>query len=228
MHIDMSTLSPIQAYALMTQTVIPRPVAWVLTENEDKSHNLAPFSYFNGLASDPPMIMLSIGLAPDGSIKDTRVNIETRKEFIVHIAHREMAEPMTKSSATMPRNESEVDMLGLELADMPGSNLPRLADCRIAYACELDSIHMIKEQAIVYATLKHLYVDDAATGTDAKGRMNVNAVDVDPIGFTESGMPVGIQLIGPPRGEAVVLQVGLAIERVLSLGAEPIDPNITT
>jgi amidase len=48
-----------------------------------------------------------------------------------------------------------------------------------------------------------------------------------PIGFTESGMPVGIQLIGPPRGEAVVLQVGLAIERVLNLGAEPIDPNIT-
>jgi len=47
-----------------------------------------------------------------------------------------------------------------------------------------------------------------------------------PIGFTESGMPVGIQLIGPPRGEAVVLQVGLAIERVLNLGAEPIDPKI--
>jgi len=187
MHIDMSTLSPIQAYALMTQTVIPRPVAWVLSENEDKSHNLAPFSYFNGLASDPPMIMLSIGLAPDGSIKDTRVNIEARKEFIVHIAHREMAEPMTKSSATMPRNESEVDMLGLELAEMPGTSLPRLADCRIAYACELDSIHMIKEQAIVFATLKHFYVDDAATGKDAKGRMCVNAVDVDPIGRLGGG-----------------------------------------
>ena len=47
-----------------------------------------------------------------------------------------------------------------------------------------------------------------------------------PIGFTESGMPVGIQLIGPPRGEAVVLQVGLAIERVLNLGSEPIDPKV--
>ena len=187
MHIDMSTLAPIQAYALMTQTVIPRPVAWVLTENPDNSYNLAPFSYFNGLASDPPMIMLSIGMAPDGSIKDTRANIESNKEFIAHIAHREMAEPMTKSSATMPRNESEVEMLNLELAEMPGSSLPRLADCRIAYACEYDSMHMIKNQAIIFATLKHLYVDDAVTGKDAKGRMCVNGADVDPIGRLGGG-----------------------------------------
>ncbi|OED42797.1 protein/domain typically associated with flavoprotein oxygenase, DIM6/NTAB family protein [Chromatiales bacterium (ex Bugula neritina AB1)] len=187
MHIDMSTLAPIQAYALMTQTVIPRPVAWVLTENDDKSHNLAPFSYFNGLASDPPMIMISIGLAPDGSIKDTRVNIEERKHFIVHIAHREMAEAMTKSSATMPRNESEITMLDLELAEMPGSSLPRLKDCRIAYACEYDSMHMIKDQSIVFAHLKHLYVDDAITGKDAKGRMCINAIDADPLGRLGGG-----------------------------------------
>jgi len=187
MHIDMSTLSSVQAYALMTQTVIPRPVAWILSENDDSSYNLAPFSYFNGLASDPPMIMISIGLAPDGSLKDTRVNIEARKHFVAHIAHREMAEPVTKSSATMPANKSEVDMLGLELTDMPGSDLPRLADCRIAYACEYDSMHMIREQAIVFAHLKHLFVDDSVTGKDAKGRMCVNAVDVDPLGRLGGG-----------------------------------------
>ncbi len=187
MHIDMSTLKPVQAYALMTQTVIPRPVAWILTQNGDDSYNLAPFSYFNGLASDPPMIMISFGLAPDGSLKDTRANIESRKEFIVHIAHREMAEAMTKSSATMPPNESEVDMLKLPLAEMPGSSLPRLADCRIAYACEYDSIHMIKDQAIVFATLKHLYAADEVVGKDAKGRVCINAVDVDPLGRLGGG-----------------------------------------
>lgn len=187
MHIDMSTLSPVQAYALMTQTVIPRPVAWILTENKDKSYNLAPFSYFNGLASDPPMIMISFGLAPDGSLKDTRNNIDARKEFIVHIAHREMAEAMTKSSATMPANESEVEMLNLPLAEMPGTSLPRLADCRIAYACEYDSTHMIKDQAIVFATLKHLYAADEVVGEDAKGRMCINAVDVDPLGRLGGG-----------------------------------------
>jgi len=187
MHIDMSTLSTVQAYALMTQTVIPRPVAWILTGNEDKSFNLAPFSYFNGLASDPPMIMVSFGLAPDGAMKDTRVNIERNKEFIVHIAHREMAEAMTKSSATMPANESEVDMLGLELAEMPGSGLPRLADCRIAYACKYDSMHKIKDQAILFATLEHLYAADNVVEEDAKGRMRINAVGVDPLGRLGGG-----------------------------------------
>lgn len=191
MHIDMSTLKPVQAYALMTQTVIPRPVAWILTQNSDDSYNLAPFSYFNGLASDPPMIMISFGLAPDGALKDTRVNIESRKEFIVHIAHREMATAMTKSSATMPPNESEVDMLNLPLAEMPGSGLPRLADCRIAYACEYDSVHMIKDQAIVFATLKHLYAADSVVGKDAKGRVCVNAVDVDPLGRLGGGEYLG-------------------------------------
>lgn len=187
MNIDMTTLSPVKAYVLMTQTVIPRPIAWVLTENDDKSYNLAPFSYFNGIASDPPMVMLSIGLAPDGSTKDTRVNIERNKEFIVHIAHREMAELMTKSSATMPRNESEVDMLNLELAEMPGSTLPRLSACRIAYACEYDTIHMIRDQAIVFARLTHFYADDSVVGKDAKGRMCINAVDVDPLGRLGGG-----------------------------------------
>jgi len=56
MHIDMSTLSPAQAYAMMTQTVIPRPIAWILTGNSDNTYNLAPFSYFNALASDPPIV----------------------------------------------------------------------------------------------------------------------------------------------------------------------------
>lgn len=191
MHIDMSTLSPVQAYAMMTQTVIPRPVAWILTQNSDDSYNLAPFSYFNGLASDPPMIMISFGLAPDGAMKDTRANIDAKKEFIVHIAHREMATAMTKSSATMPRNESEVDMLNLPLAEMPGSSLPRLADCRIAYACEYDSVHMIKDQAIVFATLKHLYVADSVVGKDAKGRVTINAVDVDPLGRLGGGEYLG-------------------------------------
>lgn len=187
MHIDLSELNPIQAYAMMTQTIIPRPVAWALTRSEDGSHNLAPFSYFNGISSDPPMIYLSIGLAPDGSIKDTRRNIERDKAFVVNIAHRELAEAMTKSSATMPYGESEVDMLGLELADMPGSDLPRVAACRIAYACELVDVHMIVQQAIVYAELKHLYLADSVVGKDAKGRVRVDAEAVDPLGRLGGG-----------------------------------------
>ncbi len=187
MHIDMSTLSPIQAYATMTQTIIPRPVAWVITDSGKKNYNLAPFSYFNGLTNDPPMVYLSIGPAPDGSIKDTRVNIERDKNFVVNIAHRELAEAMTQSSASMPHGESEVELLGIELADMPGSSLPRVAACRLAYACEFVELHMLKQQAIIFAELKHLYIDDAACDKDHKGRIKVNASVVDPLGRLGGG-----------------------------------------
>jgi flavin reductase (DIM6/NTAB) family NADH-FMN oxidoreductase RutF len=187
LHIDLSTLSANQVYATLTQTIIPRPVAWVLSDNGDSSYNLAPFSYFNALSSDPPMVVLSIGLKPGGDMKDTRVNIEQRKHFIVHIAHREMAEAMTASSATMPFGESELEKLGLATTSMPGSDLPRLADCRIAYACELAEVQFIKHQAIVLAELKHLYLDDNVVGKDAKGRLKVMADKVDAIGRLGGG-----------------------------------------
>jgi len=187
MHIDMTDLSEIKAYATMTQTIIPRPVAWILTDNGDKTYNLAPFSYFNGITADPPMIMFSVGKRPEPGVKDTLTNVQERKKFIIHIAHREQAEDMTKSSATMPFGQSEIDMLDLKLTEMPGSDLPRLADCRIAYSCELEEIHMIKEQAIVFATLKHLYVDDAVVGKDAKGRLKIDGTKVDPIGRLGGG-----------------------------------------
>ncbi len=187
MQIDLSTLRPVEAYALMTQTIIPRPIAWVLSENEDKSFNLAPFSYFNALSSDPPMIMISIGLKPDGDIKDTRKNIEQRHHFVVNIAHKELAEPLTASSASMPADVSEVEALNLAVTPMPGTSVPRLSDCRIAYSCELDSVHMIKDQAIVFAQLKNLYIADDVVGEDAKGRLKVIADSVDALGRLGGG-----------------------------------------
>lgn len=187
MHIDLSELSTVQVYATLTQSIVPRPVAWIISDNGDDSYNLAPFSYFNALSSDPPMVVISMGRKPDGSIKDSRANIEARKHFTVQIAHRELAEAMTASSATLPHGTSEIDRLGLATAPMPGSDVPRLADCRIAYACEYMETHMIKQQGILFAELTHLYVDDGCVGKDQKGRLKILADKVDPIGRLGGG-----------------------------------------
>ena len=82
MHFDLSELSPNRVYYTMIQTLVPRPIAWVLTDNGNDSFNLAPFSYFNGVASDPPLLMISVGKKPDGTLKDTRTNIIERNEFV--------------------------------------------------------------------------------------------------------------------------------------------------
>ena len=181
MNKNLADLPPAEVYALMTQVIVPRPVAWVLTGNGDGSLNLAPFSYFTAVASDPPTIVLSIGHKPGGGVKDTRANLEARGECVVHIAHTELAPAVTASAATLPSGESEVTALGLETVPMPGSSLPRLAVCRVALACSLVETHEIGRQGVMFARVHHVHVDDAVVGADAKGRDKVRADALEPI-----------------------------------------------
>lgn len=184
MYIDLEGLSPNRIYLTMTQTVIPRPVAWVLSDSGNGGYNLAPYSYFNAVSSDPPLVFISIGKKPDGSYKDTRVNIEERSHFVIHIAHRGLAESMTETSRTLPHGESELERIGLSVTEFEGFPLPRLNDCRVALACELYEIQELgtTPQSLVFGTVRSIYVEDEAVGTDDKGRLKVYADRVDPIG----------------------------------------------
>nr|WP_246480514.1 flavin reductase family protein [Motiliproteus sediminis] len=168
----------------MIQTLIPRPIAWVLSSNENGSLNLAPFSYFNAVASNPPLVMISLGKKPDGTPKDTRVNIEARKQFVIHLPHAGQLDAMNQSAITLPAGESELEHLGLETDPFPGSPVPRIRGSRIAYACELYEIHEIgaTPQAMILGKANQIYIDDSVVVTDAKGRVKVDASRVDPIG----------------------------------------------
>ena len=183
MILNLSELTPTQVYFQMGQTLLPRPIAWVLSEIEPDKYNLAPFSYFNAISSNPPLIMLSVGKKPDGSLKDTRVNIEQRKDFVIHIAHREMLQQLNQSSATMDASESEVDALGLETVAFEGSRLPRLKDCRVAYACTCYDIHEIGNtpQSVIYGEITHMYIDDSIASTSDSGRLKIHADKLNPI-----------------------------------------------
>ena len=189
MYINYNELTPDQVYFNMIQTIIPRPIAWVLSANPGSGFNLAPFSYFNAICSDPPMIMLSIGKKPDGSDKDTRVNIAERSDFVVHIAHLGQLEALNQTSATLPAGESELDRVELELTDFAGSRLPRVAGCPVAMACSLDRIIELGAvpQALVLARVHGAFVDDAVLSVDAKGRTRINADRINPIGRLGGG-----------------------------------------
>ncbi|TNE78255.1 MAG: flavin reductase family protein [Gammaproteobacteria bacterium] len=185
MFIDFEGMKPTDIYHVLTQTAIPRPVAWVLSENPDGGYNLAPFSFFTPITSNPPLVMLSVGHKPtDKTNKDTRVNIEQRKDFVLHIAHRELAGAVTETSRTLPLGESELDDLGLELVSFSGSRLPRLKDCRVAMACELEEIKEIGAgpQSLIFGRVKGVYLDDTVTAEDDKGRLKIRGDAIDPIG----------------------------------------------
>ena len=183
MYLPLEQLSPANTYFLMTQTIVPRPVAWVLSENETGTYNLAPFSYFNAVSSDPALIMLSIGKKPDGSDKDTHRNILERKHFTLHIADETVLDALNQSSATLDKNQSELDGLDVSLAQFEGAKLPRIAQCKVAYSCELYEIHNLGDsaQTIVYGKIDSLFIDDSIVTVSEKGRIKVHAEKLRPI-----------------------------------------------
>jgi flavin reductase (DIM6/NTAB) family NADH-FMN oxidoreductase RutF len=183
MYLDFSELSTNQVYFTMTQTLIPRPVAWVLSDNGNNSLNLAPFSYFNAVCSDPPLIMISVGYKPDGAHKDTFVNIEAREDFIVHIASDSQVDALNQSSITLAHGESELDQLDLELTAINGNRLPRITQCPVAYACKSYDIQKIgnAKQAIIYGEVTGIYINDDACKQDASGRLKIDAKKINPL-----------------------------------------------
>ncbi|MEE9447430.1 MAG: flavin reductase family protein [Arenicellales bacterium] len=190
MEVDFSSLTATQAYHLMTQSIVPRPIAWVLTENatasatasNQTSFNLAPFSYFNAVASAPPMVMFSIGVKPDGRIKDTLNNIQRTQTMVIHIASDAQIHALNQSAASLDYGDSEIEQLGLNTQPFEGFSLPRLSDCPIALGCELDHFHTLKnsDQTLVFAqiTCAHYSDDIASAHPDKQGKPRIK-IDAD-------------------------------------------------
>lgn len=189
MLINFSEYSASQRYHIMTQTIIPRPIAWVLTEsNTDQvnaSINLAPFSYFTAVSSEPAILMLSIGKKPNGDLKDTTVNVLKNKKMVIHIASAEQASLVTATAATLEHGESEMSSLSDELNTMPfdGFSLPRLAQCDIAYGCELYESKNLGDtpQTLLFVEIKQLYLNPKTFDFDDKNRIKVHAEKIDPL-----------------------------------------------
>lgn len=183
MFIDFKTLSAGQCYGTMVQTIVPRPIAWVLTDNGDGSHNLAPYSFFTGICSDPPLLMISAGMKDAEEEKDTRLNIRDRKDFVVHIPSVKQLASVNSSAATLAHGESEIDFAGLELALIEGFSLPRLADCDIAMACSLYRLDEIgaTPQAVIYGEIQSVTVNDDIVVPQDNGRLQLDAKKLDPL-----------------------------------------------
>ncbi|MDB6062658.1 MAG: protein/domain typically associated with flavoprotein oxygenase, family protein [Verrucomicrobiaceae bacterium] len=183
MNFNLSQLSPNKVYFTLIQAVVPRPIAWVLSENDDETLNLAPFSYFNLVCSDPPLLILSIGKKRDGSIKDTRRNIIDRSHFVVHLPHATQMEQVNESSRELPANASEVEQLQLSTEPFGPFPLPRLRDCRIALACTRYQVSEIgpNQQALILGLIEAIYIDDEIVHLDAKGSIHLDAKKLDPL-----------------------------------------------
>ena len=203
MIINFSDYSTSQRYHIMTQTIIPRPIAWVLTNSTNGNNNrdnlnLAPFSYFTAISSDPALLMLSVGKKPNGDIKDTLTNVLKNQKMVIHIAGENLADVVTQTAASLEHGDSELATMSdeiLKTVPFEGFTLPRLAQCDIAYACELFEIKEIGDvpQTLIFVEIKQLYVSPKVT-TVNDGRVKIHADSVNPLARLGASEYAGITM----------------------------------
>lgn len=134
--IDPKQNSERENYNLLIGTVIPRPIAFVTTQSEDGILNGAPFSYFNIVSSNPPMVSLSIQ-RPAGRLKDTARNIYNNHEFVVHIVDGENVGKINQTAASLPRGESEIELANLTPVPSENVTVPGVLEAKVRMECKL-------------------------------------------------------------------------------------------
>jgi flavin reductase (DIM6/NTAB) family NADH-FMN oxidoreductase RutF len=139
MKVDPATLSAAAAYYWQVATILPRPIAWTSTLNEDGSANLAPFSFFTGVSSDPPTCLICVS-RQRGEKKDTWRNIERTGEFVVHVVTDALAQQMNLTSRSFPYGVDELAAAGLGRLPSERVAPPRIAEAPVAMECRLERI----------------------------------------------------------------------------------------
>ncbi|MFD0829454.1 flavin reductase family protein [Neobacillus sp. M.A.Huq-85] len=137
LSIDPATLSERDNYKFLIGSIIPRPIAFVTTISKDGVLNGAPFSYFNIVSSNPPLISLSIQRA-QGERKDTSRNIIESKEFVVHIVDEQNVEKVNKTAASLPPNQSEIELAKLTPVESVKITVPGVKEAKIRMECSLE------------------------------------------------------------------------------------------
>lgn len=178
--LDLTRLAPIDRYKLLTAVIVPRPVAWVTTQDRSGRVNAAPFSFFNLFGQDPALIILGLENRRDGSgPKDTARNIADTGEFVVNIATPDLLQAMVGTAASYPADVSEPEVLGLDLTPSMHVAPPRLSAAPAAVECRLkDTLRYSAEREIVVGEAVALAARDGLVDTE---RMHVDWDGMFPI-----------------------------------------------
>jgi len=162
-----------QRYQLMAQTIIPRPIAWIVTQNNGVT-NIAPFSYFMGLSSEPATMIVSVGHKSDGSEKDTLKNIRETKKCTICMVDESLLEQMHFSSKEMSSTKSEADVYNIELKDVVEGYPPMVGQTPSAFFCDFyQEIDLKGSKTIpLVVEIKEQYIADSILSDKEKITLN--------------------------------------------------------
>lgn len=168
MELDLEGKYADRAYAILASLVTPRPIALVTTLSPDQQVNAAPFSFFNLLGAEPPILGFAPGDRADGTPKDTARNIRLTHEFVVNLVDEEMAEAMNRCAATLPYGENELAHAGLTAAPSVGIRPPRILEAPASLECVEWGTLQIGDNRLVIGLIKRVHLRDELFDSENK------------------------------------------------------------
>jgi flavin reductase (DIM6/NTAB) family NADH-FMN oxidoreductase RutF len=175
-----------EAYRLLTGVIVPRPIALVATQMTNGKTNIAPFSFFNGVASKPPSLSISVGPGERGE-KDTVVNLRRNPHFVVNVVTESLLPMVKVGEQPLPRDVSEAETAGVALAKSSLIEVPRLAEAEIAMECRLidmmsfgpenERTHLCIGEILAFVVADRFFDKDARLSVDAMALAAIGRID---------------------------------------------------
>lgn len=151
-----------ESYNLLIGLVAPRPIALVTSMNQDGMLNAAPFSSYNYLCTDPPIIGMGVTDRPTGGFvpKDTARNIRRTGEFVVNVVTEDLAQSMNICATDFPADVNELEMAGMTTAPSQVVKVPRIAQAHAALECREYTTMEIGRSRIILGRVVSIYIED--------------------------------------------------------------------
>lgn len=173
MLFDFAAIPPREQYKLLVSTVTPRPIAWVVSQNAAGRLNAAPFSFFNAMSGEPPVIAIGIGSHDPGRPKDTRRNIRDTREFTVNLVSEEAAQAMNITAIEFEPEVCELTEAQLETIPSVHIQPPRVAVSPVNMECSLlQIVDLGPHNSLVLGRVLAMHVRDEFVLDPAKHHIN--------------------------------------------------------
>ncbi|WP_210363950.1 flavin reductase family protein [Bacillus sp. REN3] len=181
MEIKPETLQWKDAYKLMVGSILPRPIAFVSSQDENGDDNLAPFSFFTAISADPMMVCFSpMRRGTDGAKKDTLKNIEATKEFVINIVGEDIVQQMNDCATEFTPDIDEFAASGLSKEKSAAVKPPRVKESKVHLECVLDRVVDYGDHAgagsLVIGKVVHVHVHDELYGNGRIDTEKLNPV----------------------------------------------------
>jgi len=162
MKFEMDKASKRETYNLLIGLVAPRPIAWVTSMDEAGRLNAAPFSAYNYLCTDPPIVGMGVTNRPGHGFvpKDTARNIRRTGEYVINVVTEDLLEKMNLCATDFPNGVNELEMAGLTTAPSSVVKVPRIAEAHAALECKEFTTMEIGRSRIILGRVVAMYVED--------------------------------------------------------------------